>query len=135
MEDHTVAIDWSGISNEPIGADIGVLLGSGLTWGSKEELMVVENIENLYARYLDGLIDSEWIGSRTDIRSGFYTQFGIYILLLVTYPGRLESGEFESHRARDELRFGVSREEKLNELGEIAPLLIRYLEEFKSLAD
>ena len=30
MEDHTVAIDWSGISNEPIGADIGVLLGSGL---------------------------------------------------------------------------------------------------------
>ncbi len=70
----TVAIDWSGLALEPLGADLGMLFSSGLLWTLDEYLLLVGNREALVDSYISGLRDSNWNGDSGSIRLGFYAQ-------------------------------------------------------------
>ena len=39
----TVGIDWAAVSSETTGVDIGVLIGSNLTFGVSEAAMIIDN--------------------------------------------------------------------------------------------
>ena len=133
MNDHVVAVDWSGISEEPLGADAGVLIGSGLTWGINEAEMVLDNIEN-YSRYLDGLHDAGWAGDILALRVGFFAQFGIYLTLISTFTVALLNGKAEERRGFYEARLEATLEEVPDRFALISSILVKYLTEFKSLA-
>lgn len=135
MNDHTIAIDWAGIADEPLGADAGVLVGSGLSWGDEELQMVIANVDHFYTRYLDGLNDSGWSGNKDGVRIGFFSQFAIYVCFMSLTAGTLASGDFEARRARREARSGVTLEELPERLKAIAPLLVDRLAEFRSLSE
>ena len=43
----TVGIDWAAVSSETTGVDIGVLIGSNLTFGVSEAAMIIDNEKSL----------------------------------------------------------------------------------------
>ena len=54
----TVGIDWASLSNEPTGADIGVLIGSSLSYGVAEAAMIIKNENLIYESYVEGIQSS-----------------------------------------------------------------------------
>ena len=133
VADHTVAIDWAGVANEPLGADAGVLIGSGLTWGVSEAQMIMENVESIYSRYVEGLMDSGWSGRPAAVRTGFFAQFAIYMIAISAFGVTLASGAAQRRRELYEARLGSSLESMPDRLGLFTPLLMRYFAEFRSM--
>ena len=54
--DETVAIDWSGVSIDPLGADGGCVVGSALTWG-RMFADVAASERELFESYAEGMAE------------------------------------------------------------------------------
>lgn len=133
LDDSVVAIDWSGLSVEPIGAALGVLVGSGLSWGFDEAELVASIEPRMFSNYLDGLHDSGWKGNRSHVRLGFFAQFVIYAGVLLGVVPRYVQGISEGVRTWFEARFGARADEWPDRIGKIAPSLAAYATEVESL--
>jgi hypothetical protein len=131
-ESETVGIDWAGLANEPLGADIGVLIGSGLTFGISEARMITDNETAIYDSYISGLKYSGWHGDLTDVRIGFYAQFAWYMATISTFGIQLL--EFsEERREWIEKRLGVKFEDVPGQLAPAMALLPKYIDDLKRL--
>jgi hypothetical protein len=84
-----VAIDWSGISYEPIGSDFGQMIGAGLSWGFDERIAVAEAAPRFFDAYVEGLSEMGWDGDERTLRLGMAGQFIGYVILGATMPARL----------------------------------------------
>jgi hypothetical protein len=78
-ESQTVGIDWAALGNDPVGVDIGVLIGLGMTFGVKEAQMVASAERDIYDSYASGLRDADWDGDMDQLRIGFFGQFAGYM--------------------------------------------------------
>lgn len=132
-DDETIAVDWTSLASDPVGADGGALIGSAFTWG-KDVAEVARHERDLFETYLSGLVASGWRGNRDDVRRGYYCHFGHYLLtgialLPVTVahnvwpPGAMEK------------RFGVRTVEMADLVAPIIAMLPGYVEELRELAD
>jgi hypothetical protein len=58
----TVAFDWATIGTDHIGADMGTMIGSGMSWHEDEFRMLLDSEHQFYQAFLDGLILGGWNG-------------------------------------------------------------------------
>ena len=104
-----VAIDWSGISYEPLGSDFGQLVGAGLSWGFEEMIVVAEAAPRLFDAYVQGLSAMGWDGDESTLRLGMAGQFIGYVIVCSSYPARVIDDP--SFAAGIEGRSGIPRDE------------------------
>lgn len=83
LPDETVAIDWSGLGTEPLGADGGCLVGSALTWGRRFADVAASERE-LFESYAEVLERGEGLSTR--VLWVLAENGGIYLVL--GDPGR-----------------------------------------------
>jgi len=129
----TVGIDWTGVSFSPTGSDVGVLIGSAMSFTVQEAVMVASNENDIYEAYISGLRAKGWNGDLKGIRIGFFAQFLGYLLALSLVPVTLES-----RRPRKEFlerRFGVPFDEIPAYLAPIISLIPKYVDELNTLLD
>jgi len=129
----TVGIDWTGVSFSPTGSDIGVLIGSAMSFTVQEAVMVANSENDIYEAYISGLRAEGWNGDLKGIRTGFFAQFLGYLLALSLVPVTLES-----RRPRKEFlerRFGVPFDEIPAYLAPIISLIPKYVDELNTLLD
>jgi hypothetical protein len=133
LADETVAVDWAGLADEPIGADISVLIGSGLSWGLDEALMIIENEPMIYDSYVSGLASSGWTGDLSNVRRGFFTHFPLYLNVSAVLSERIRSGHADRRREFVEARFGSTLEEIPRKMPPITAHIPAYVDELRQL--
>ena len=101
----TVGIDWAAVSSETTGVDIGVLIGSNLTFGVSEAAMIIDNEKKVYESYDEGIESTGWTGDLADLRIGFFAQFIGYLSTLAAVPIIME--DYRDRREFIKLMFGV----------------------------
>ena len=129
--DETVGIDWGAVGMYPIGADIGRMIGSPLSYGVKEANLVVHNERVIFDSYIDGLVSSGWGGIIDEVRIGFFCQFSMYLGSIGMFPVTIDS--YRSRSEWIEGRFGVPIDELASQLAPIIALIPGYVEELKEL--
>jgi hypothetical protein len=127
----TVGIDWASVSNEPTGPDIGVLIGSGLTYGVAEAVLIMENERRIYDSYVKGIQSSGWDGDLNDLRIGFFAQFIGYISTLAAVPEIIDN--YHDRREWIKGRFGVELEDVSRQVAPVIATIPGYVEEVKQL--
>jgi hypothetical protein len=127
----TVGIDWASVSNEPTGADIGVLIGSGLTYGVAEAVLIMENEKRIYDSYVKGIQSAGWDGDLNNLRIGFFTQFIGYISTTAAVPAIIDN--YQDRREWIKGRFGVELEEVPRQIAPVIATIPGYVEEVKLL--
>ncbi len=135
LDDCTVAVDWSGLSMEPVGADLGVLTGSALTWSGDEAATVLGTWDKMFARYLTGLAESGFQADAAAVRKGFFAQFAIYLSAVLTLPGWIAAGSLGSLGPTLATRFGRPIEEVPESLAHMVPALLDLADEAVALAE
>jgi hypothetical protein len=130
----TVGIDWANITSDPIGCDIGVLIGSPLSFTEPEVQLSARNEPEIYDSYIDGLRSTGWNGNLDHVRLGFFMQFSFYALISALITNRFE--EMKSDvvaRTRVEKRAGIPMDEIPELKTQVVELLPKYGEELKLL--
>ncbi|KQW80505.1 hypothetical protein ASC89_10600 [Devosia sp. Root413D1] len=84
----TIAIDWAGLGNEPLGADGGRFIGSALSWG-RRFVEVARRERDLFGRYLAGLRAGGATAATATLRSGYLSELGFYLASMTTLPTTL----------------------------------------------
>lgn len=131
VESETVGIDWASLAMDPTGVDIGVLIGSALTYGVEEAQLLALNEPAVYDSYLSGLRSTGWVGDLNDVRLGFFAQFSGYLSAVGTVPAKLE--QYRERRVWIEKRLGVALDDVPEHLAPIVALIPGYVEELKIL--
>lgn len=128
----TIAIDWAGLGNEPLGADGGCFIGSALTWG-RRFAEVARSERELFESYLAGLRQGGAREDRMVLRSGYLSQLGYYLAFLMTLPTFLAKPKaglsieyFEKRLDRPAREFGVAT-------ADIVDLIPSYVDEIRGL--
>lgn len=125
---HTVAVDWAGLTNDPLGVDAGSLIGSAITSG-RHFVEVLRHERELFDCYFDGLMASGWRGDRQSVLRGYLLHFGLY--LLATAIGPITLRRFDRTRVERRMQAGW------DELGALSAgvvdLIPRYVEELPAL--
>jgi hypothetical protein len=130
----TVGIDWASLANDPVGCDIGVLIGSPLSFTSGEIQFTAQNERAIYDSYIEGLTSSGWTGNLDYVRLGFFMHFSAYVLYQSSIPIRLEEIKAnDEDRARFEKRYGAPVDEFPELSSQVAALIPKYAEELKLL--
>ena len=132
-EPQTVGIDWTALANEPTGVDIGVLIGSALSFGVEEAQMIASSERDIYESYLAGLQSAGWPGDLRKVRIGFFAQFAGYLATLASVPVRLS--DYGDRRDWIEQRFGVPFDDIHRHLAPVIALIPNYVEELNQLLD
>lgn len=127
----TIGIDWARVSNEPVGADVGVLLGSAMSFTVQEAQIVARNERDIYESYVSGLKTSGWNGSESHARIGFFCQFSGYLTIVSVVPVSLRS--YQDRREWIEGRFGVPFDDVPEHLAPVIELIPGYVKESKKL--
>jgi hypothetical protein len=81
----TIAIDWAGLGNEPVGSDGGRFIGSATTWG-RGFAEVVRHERHLFDSYFEGQRDGGSRESRGVLRAGYLSEAAYYLCTIVTLP-------------------------------------------------
>ena len=132
----TVGIDWASIAYDPIGCDIGVLIGSPLSFGKAERQLTAQHEQEIYESYVDGLKSSGWTGNINHVRLGFFLQFSQYVLRTLFIPLNFEQRKSNDvKRAFTEERTGAPIDELPELSALVAVLLPKYAEEFQQLLE
>ncbi len=126
----TVGIDWASLTIDPIGVDIGVLIGSALSWGVEEAQTITQNESAIFDSYVSGLESAGWTGDVQNVRLAFFGQFTGYLVFTGTMPIWVEE-----YANRIERRYGVSLEELPEHIAPVIALIPGYVEELKQLLD
>jgi hypothetical protein len=130
----TVGIDWASLTRDPIGCDIGVLIGSPLSFTEAEVQLSARNEQEIYESYIDGLKSSGWTGNLDHVRLGFFMQFSFYVLLTPSFPLKIEQmKKNDVRRAWAEKRFGIPFAEFPELKAQVVELIPKYNEELKLL--
>lgn len=130
----TVGIDWANLTSDPIGCDIGVLIGSPLSFTELELQRVAPNEREIYDSYIDGLRSSGWTGNLDHVRLGFFLQFSFYVLHPTSLPVGFEQAKMnDDRRAWAEKRFGLPVDEFPELKAQVVALIPKYAEELKLL--
>jgi hypothetical protein len=130
----TVGIDWASLAYDPIGCDIGVLIGSPLTFTEVEVQCIAHNEQEIYESYVEGLTSSGWTGNVDHVRLGFFMHFSGYVLYQSSIPLRLEEIKTnDERRAHYEKRYGATVDEFPELSAQVAALIPKYCEELKLL--
>ena len=128
----TVAVDWTTLADDPIGADAGSLIGSMLIRAGLVE--VINNERALFECYFEGLQASGWKGERDDIRRGYFCQFGHYLVSSVgMLPVAVEHGDWP--QAIMEARLEASWDEIQDLISKVIATYPAYLAEVTELAE
>jgi len=127
----TVGIDWASVSNDPTGVDIGVLIGSGLTFGVAEAVLIMENEKRIYDSYVEGIHSSGWGGNLDDLRIGFFAQFIFYISTMAAVPAIIDN--YRDRREFIKGRFGVELEEVPRQVAPVIATIPGYVDELRQL--
>ena len=131
LDDNTVGIDWGFVGNEPVGADVGVLIGSALTYTVGEAQMVASNERDIYDSYVSGLEATGWDGDRAQARIRFFCQFGGYLSTIGVFPVVIR--DYAHRREWVEGRFGVPFDDVPRHVAPIVELIPGYVEELREL--
>jgi len=126
-----VGMDWMAVSSETTGVDIGVLIGSNLTFGVSKAAMIIDNEKKIYESYAEGIESTGSTGDLADLRIGFFTQFIGYLSTLAAVPMIME--DYRDRREFIKLRFGVELEELPEQLAPVIATIPKYVEEVKRL--
>jgi hypothetical protein len=81
----TVAVDWSGLGMDPVGADGGCFIGSALTFGRRLTEVAVHERE-LFDSYAAGLADGGTTLNRKALRSAYLSHMGFYLGSMAVLP-------------------------------------------------
>ena len=127
-DEETVAIDWAGLTYDPLGVDAGSMIGSAITWG-RDFASVARQERALFDSYLDGFPASGWHGDRDDVRRAFLVHYGHYLLTMAMFPASLK----KFPRAAIEMRMRAAWDEFPALAAGIVDLLPSYLEELPDL--
>ena len=131
IDAETVGIDWANMAFDPIGVDVGVLIGSALTYGVDEAETVSPNERIIFDSYMSGLRSAGWDGEVDHVRLGFFLQFGGYLSTLSSLPARID--ELGDRRAWLEHRQGAPIEELPAQIAPTVALIPKYTDELKQL--
>ena len=126
-----VGMDWMAVSSETTGVDIGVLIGSNLTFGVSKAAMIIDNEKKIYESYAEGIESTGSTGDLADLRIGFFTQFIGYLSTLAAVPTIME--DYRDRREFIKLRFGVELEELPEQVAPVIATIPKYVEEVKRL--
>ena len=126
-----VGMDWMAVSSETTGVDIGVLIGSNLTFGVSKAAMIIDNEKKIYESYAEGIESTGSTGDLADLRIGFFTQFIGYLSTLAAVPMIKE--DYRDRREFIKLRFGVELEELPEQVAPVIATIPKYVEEVKRL--
>ena len=130
--DETVAVDWSGLSMDPLGADGGCFIGSALTWGRKFGEVATHERE-LFEGYLAGLVEGGCTEDLRVLRSAYLAHMAFYLGNIATFPTMLAGPRKILSREFFEKRFGGPMEEFGAEAKRVIDLLPTYVEEVRDL--
>lgn len=133
VESETVGIDWASVAFDPIGVDVGVLIGSALTYGLEEAQLISRNERPVFDSYVSGLQSSGWVGDLKNVRLGFFAQFAGYLSIVGTIPVKLE--QYKQRRAFLEKRLGVALEDVPKHVAPVIALIPGYVAELRQLLD
>lgn len=123
----TIAIDWAGLGNEPIGGDGGRFVGSALTWG-RRFVDVAEHERELFESYATGASEAGYAGSPKDLRIAYLSQLGFYLNNTAILPTVVSGRQRVLSRDFFEKRFDMP----LEAFGEAASRLIDMLPSYIS---
>jgi hypothetical protein len=129
--DETVGIDWGTVGMEPVGSDIGVLLGSPLSYGIQEASLLIQNERPLYDSYVIGLRSRGWDGNDDELRLGFFCQFAFYISLLGVLP--IVISDLADRKEFIEKRMGVPFDDVPSHVAPVLAVIPKYVEELEAL--
>ncbi len=119
---------------DPIGCDIGVLIGSRLSFGKAERQLIAQHEQKIYESYVDGLKSSGWTGNPDHVRLGFFLQFSQYVLRTTFAPLNFEQRKRnDAKRAFTEQRTRAPIDEFPELSAQVVELLPKYAEELKLL--
>ena len=134
LSSETVGIDWANLTYDPIGCDIGVLIGSPLSFTEAEVQLSTRNERVIYESYVKGLKSSGWTGNLDHVRLGFFMQFSFYVLIASSFPTRFKQLKSnDGRRAWTEKRFGIPFEEFPELKAQVVALIPKYAEELKQI--
>ncbi len=68
----TVGIDWASLTYDPVGCDIGVLIGSPLSFTNVEVQMTAHGEPEIYDSFIAGLQSTGWSGDLDHVRLAFF---------------------------------------------------------------
>jgi hypothetical protein len=128
----TIAIDFAGLGNEPVGADGGRFLGSALTWG-RQFAEVLPHERDLFDRYLDGHRAGGSAVERDVLRMGYLSELAFYLGSLVTLPTLFAGPLAKLSVEHVEKRFDMPIEHLGEAAAPIVALLPSYIEEIRTL--
>jgi hypothetical protein len=130
--EETIAVDWSGLSEDVVGADGGCFIGSALTWGQRFADIAAQERE-LFESYADGLMPKGRKSDRAALRAGYLSHLTFYLASIVVFP-TIVSGPYRL-LPRDflERRFGMPIEEIGDEAARIIDRLPSYIAEAREL--
>jgi hypothetical protein len=129
--DETVGIDWGTVGMEPVGSDIGVLLGSPLSYGIQEASLMMQNERAMYDSYVIGLRSRGWDGNDDELRLGFFCQFAFYISLIGGLP--IVISKLADRKEFIEKRIGVPFDDVPSHLAPVLAVIPKYVEELEAL--
>ena len=130
--EETVAVDWSGLSIDPLAADGGCLIGSALTWGRQFADIAAQERE-LFESYAAGLVDGGAKEDRRVMRSGYLAQMALYLGTTAIFPTMLPGPRAILSREFLEKRFGGPLEEFGGVAARVIDLLPSYIKEIRGL--
>jgi hypothetical protein len=132
LSDETVAIDWSGLGTEPLGADGGCVVGSALTWGPRFA-DVAANERELFESYAGGFAEGGTVTDRQTLRRGYLAHLAFYLGTIAIFPTMAAGPRALLSRDFFERRLGMSMEEFGPAASRVVDLLPGYIEEARSL--
>jgi hypothetical protein len=132
LPDETVAIDWSGLGTEPLGADGGCVVGSALTWGTGFA-DVAANERELFESYAEGFADADANIARQTLRSGYLAHLAFYLGTVAIFPTMVAGPGALFSRNFFEKRLGMRLEEFASVASGIIDRLPSYIKEARSL--
>ena len=132
LPDETVAIDWSGLGIEPLGADGGCIVGSALTWGTRFADVAV-NERELFKSYAEGFAEAGADIGPPTLRSGYLAHLAFYLGTIAIFPTMVAGPRALFSRDFFEKRLGMRLEEFGGVASGIIDLLPIYIEEARSL--
>ena len=134
LPDETVAIDWSGLGTEPLGADGGCVVGSALTWGTRFA-DVAANERELFESYAEGFADADANIGRRTLRSGYLAHLAFYLGTIAIFPTMVAGPRALFSRSFFEKRLGMRIEEFGGVASGVIDLLPNYIKEARSLLE
>jgi hypothetical protein len=128
----TIAVDWSGLSVDPVGADGGCFIGSALTWGQQFADIATHERE-LFESYANGIARGGGTIDRATLRLGYLSHLGFYLGTMTSFPTMVVGPYALLTREFLEKRLGGPIEELGDKLSRVIDLVPSYIAEARRL--